>query len=48
MRVADEFGFQVAAFHHALEAYKIPYIFTPQNITIATFAYVSISTYLLS
>jgi imidazolonepropionase-like amidohydrolase len=38
LRVAGEFGFTITAFHHALEAWKIPYIFAPDNITIATFA----------
>jgi len=38
LRVADEFNFNISAFHHALEAYKIPYIFGPRNITIATFS----------
>lgn len=38
LRVADEFGFKISAFHHALEAYRIPEVFFERNITIATFA----------
>ncbi|CEP11985.1 hypothetical protein [Parasitella parasitica] len=40
MRHANEFNFEISAFHHALEAYKIPNILkrASNNITIATFA----------
>lgn len=40
LRHADEFNFNISAFHHALEAYKIPEIIkrAQNNITIATFA----------
>ncbi|KAI8636160.1 hypothetical protein BD408DRAFT_356152 [Parasitella parasitica] len=40
MRHANEFSFEISAFHHALEAYKIPDILkrAQNNITIATFA----------
>ena len=34
LRVAEEFGYSVSAFHHALEAWKIPALL--QNITVAT------------
>jgi hypothetical protein len=37
LRVADEFGFRVSAFHHALEAWVAPELFRERNITIATF-----------
>lgn len=38
VRLADEFGFRVSAFHHALEAYKDPGMLSSRNITAATFA----------
>ncbi|KAL9538311.1 hypothetical protein MBANPS3_011030 [Mucor bainieri] len=40
LRHAEEFNFNISAFHHALEAYKIPEILrrAQNNITIATFA----------
>lgn len=40
VRHANEFNFNISAFHHALEAYKIPSILkrAKNNITIATFA----------
>eukprot|EP01113_Clastostelium_recurvatum_P012220 TRINITY_DN1631_c0_g1_i6.p1 TRINITY_DN1631_c0_g1~~TRINITY_DN1631_c0_g1_i6.p1 ORF type:complete len:919 (-),score=171.48 TRINITY_DN1631_c0_g1_i6:80-2836(-) len=38
LRVADEFNVRVSAFHHALEAWKVPELFLARNITIATFA----------
>lgn len=40
LRHANEFNFNISAFHHALEAYKIPEILkrAQNNITIATFA----------
>jgi imidazolonepropionase-like amidohydrolase len=36
--VADEFGFEVRAFHHALEAYKVRDILSRRNIGVATWA----------
>ena len=36
LRLADEFGYAVAAFHHALEAWKIPDLL--HNTTIATWS----------
>ncbi|HLK37668.1 MAG TPA: amidohydrolase [Polyangiaceae bacterium] len=36
LQVADEFGFQVRAFHHALEAYKIRDVLTRESVAIAT------------
>lgn len=40
LRNAEEFGFEVGAFHHAHEAYLVPELFknNPNNITIAIFA----------
>jgi len=38
LRTSQEFSFSVTAFHHALEAWKIPDILRPFNLTIATFA----------
>ncbi|GAN03088.1 amidohydrolase family protein [Mucor ambiguus] len=40
LRHAEEFNFNISAFHHALEAYKIPEILkrAQNSITIATFA----------
>jgi len=38
VRLSKEFGFSVTAFHHALEAYKIPQVIFENNITVATFA----------
>jgi len=38
IRVSKEFGYSINAFHHALEAYKIPQIIKSNNITVATFA----------
>lgn len=40
LRHAEEFNFNISAFHHALEAYRIPEIIkrARNNITIATFA----------
>lgn len=40
LRHANEFNFNISAFHHALDAYKIPKILkrAQNNITIATFA----------
>jgi imidazolonepropionase-like amidohydrolase len=36
--IADEFGFQIQTFHHALEAYKVRDVLTKKNIAIATWA----------
>jgi len=38
LQVADEFGFKVRAFHHALEAYKIRDILAARDIAVATWA----------
>eukprot|EP01113_Clastostelium_recurvatum_P039172 TRINITY_DN5954_c0_g1_i3.p1 TRINITY_DN5954_c0_g1~~TRINITY_DN5954_c0_g1_i3.p1 ORF type:complete len:485 (-),score=92.16 TRINITY_DN5954_c0_g1_i3:437-1891(-) len=38
IRLQDEFGITISAFHHALEAYKVPSFFASRNITISTFA----------
>ena len=37
-RLADEFGFKVAALHHALEAYKIPKIIKKRDVVVVTFS----------
>lgn len=37
IRLSKEFKFKIDAFHHALEAYKIPDLIAKYNITIATF-----------
>ena len=36
--LAHEFGYKIRAFHHALEAYKVPEKLAAENIAIATFA----------
>src|SRR5215813_1728075 len=36
--LAHEFGYKIRAFHHALEAYKVPEKLAAENIGIATFA----------
>jgi len=36
--MAHEFGYKIRAFHHALEAYKVPEKLASENIAIATFA----------
>jgi imidazolonepropionase-like amidohydrolase len=36
--MAHEFGYKIRAFHHALEAYKVPEKLAAENIAIATFA----------
>jgi imidazolonepropionase-like amidohydrolase len=36
LQVADEFGFKVRAFHHALEAYKIRDILAQKNVAVVT------------
>ncbi len=38
MAMAKEFGFHIRAFHHALEAYKVPEKLAAENVGIATFA----------
>jgi len=38
MAMAKEFGYKVHAFHHALEAYKVPEKLAAENAGIATFA----------
>eukprot|EP01119_Soliformovum_irregulare_P019141 TRINITY_DN6005_c0_g3_i1.p1 TRINITY_DN6005_c0_g3~~TRINITY_DN6005_c0_g3_i1.p1 ORF type:complete len:897 (+),score=188.82 TRINITY_DN6005_c0_g3_i1:43-2691(+) len=38
IRLSKEFQFSIAAFHHSLEAWKVPHLFLDNNITIATFA----------
>lgn len=38
IRVAKEFGVKIAAFHHAMEAYRIPAVLKENNITVALFA----------
>ena len=36
--IANEFGYKIRAFHHALEAYKVPEALAQNDIAIATFA----------
>lgn len=38
LQVADEFGFQVRSFHHALEAYKIADILAAKKVSVSTWA----------
>lgn len=38
LQVADEFGFQVRSFHHALEAYKIADILAARSVSVSTWA----------
>lgn len=38
VRVSDEFGFRIAAIHHALEAWKVPALLAQHGIAVATFA----------
>ncbi len=38
LRIADEFHFQVAAIHHALEAWKVPRLLVDHHVGVATFA----------
>lgn len=38
VRTSKEFNFSIAAFHHALEAYRIPEALRDNNIVAATFA----------
>src|SRR5262249_40130946 len=38
MAMAKEFGYHVRAFHHALDAYKVPEKLAAENVAIATFA----------
>ncbi|MCA9522481.1 MAG: amidohydrolase [Myxococcales bacterium] len=38
LRIADEFGFRIASFQHALEGYKIATTIAKRNVGVATFA----------
>jgi imidazolonepropionase-like amidohydrolase len=38
LQIADEFGFQVRSFHHALEAYKIRDILAAKNVAVSTWS----------
>jgi len=38
LQLADEMGFQIRAFHHAIEAYKIRDILVERNVAVATWA----------
>lgn len=38
LRVMDEFGVQVSAIHHALEAWKVPNLLRRKGVAVATFA----------
>jgi len=38
LQIADEFGFQVRSFHHALEAYKIRDILAARNVAVSTWS----------
>ena len=38
IRISHEFGFKVAAIHHALEAWKVPELLKAEGIGVATFA----------
>jgi len=38
VRNSHEFDFEITAFHHALEAYRVPGLMLDNNITVATFA----------
>lgn len=38
LQLADEMGFQIRSFHHALEAYKIRDILTDANVAVSTWA----------
>ncbi|MBS2025932.1 MAG: amidohydrolase family protein [Deltaproteobacteria bacterium] len=38
MDIADEFGFQIRAFHHAVEAYKIRDVLAQKGVAVATWA----------
>ena len=38
LRIAEEFGFQVAAIHHALEAWKVPELLKTRGVAVATFS----------
>lgn len=37
-RLADAFGFRVAAVHHALDAWRTPQVFIDRDVTVVTFA----------
>jgi imidazolonepropionase-like amidohydrolase len=38
LRIADEFGFRIRAFHHALEGYKVRDVLVRKDVAIATWA----------
>ena len=38
VRLSDEFGFNVSAFHHAMSAWRVTEVLRQRNITVATFA----------
>ncbi len=38
LQLADEFGFEIRAFHHALEAYKIRDVLADRGVAVATWA----------
>lgn len=38
LRIAEEFQFQVAAIHHALEAWKVPELLKERKVSVATFS----------
>jgi imidazolonepropionase-like amidohydrolase len=38
IRVSEEFGFKIAAIHHALEAWKVPKLLKDHGIAVATFS----------
>ena len=38
LQIADEFGFEVRSFHHAVEAYKIRDILAERDISVSTWA----------
>lgn len=38
IRVSEEFGFKIAAIHHALEAWKVPKLLVDHGIAVATFS----------
>jgi imidazolonepropionase-like amidohydrolase len=38
MNIADEFGFRIRAFHHALEAYKVRDVLAKKGVAVATWA----------
>lgn len=38
LRLANEYGFQVHSFHHALEAHKFAHVLARHNVSVATFS----------